>query len=145
MWRLLYPVLQYVHSFCLFGMCRLVCLTLLRNLAENLDTERKMMKRKLISFMVPLLHRDNEELVLLVAEFLRKLVLSPENLHVMVTENIVQAVLPLTERGSDAVEKVQAGLIIEQLHLFTNVHIEFCYHTYVVPAGCASTVVQFIL
>ncbi len=71
-----------------------------------------MIKRKLITFIVPLLHRENEELVLLVAEFLRKLVLSPEYLHAMVAENLVQVVLPLTERGSDAIEKVPLQILL---------------------------------
>lgn len=80
---------------------------ILRNLAENIDTERKMTKRKLVSFLVPLLHRENEELVIAVAEFLRKLVLNPENLQAIATEGLIKIALPVTETTSEAGQKVK--------------------------------------
>jgi hypothetical protein len=89
-----------------------VCLSVLRNLAENLDTERKMLKRKLVMFLVPLLSRENEELLALSAEFLRKIAMNAENLQAIVSENAVVAAMALANHGSDNVEKVSVALFV---------------------------------
>ena len=95
-----------------------MCVTVLRNLAENVETERKMTKRKLVSYLIPMLHRDNEELVMLVADFLRKLVLNPENLQAMAADNIVQAVMPVTVKAPELGQKVIACCACaDSLHL----------------------------
>ena len=62
-----------------------VCYHILLNLAEDINVEAKMRKRKLIPSLVAMLDRDNPDLVVLVLTFLKKLSIFKENKDEMVS------------------------------------------------------------
>ena len=69
----------------------LVCFTILLNLAEDLQIERKIKKRHIISYLVKMLDRDNIALLELIFKFLKKLSIFSENKNEMYQqENLVQ-------------------------------------------------------
>ena len=63
----------------------LVCLYLLLNLAEFPVVEQKMKNKGIILQLVNLLSRDNQELLILVVSFLKKLSIYSDNKDEMVT------------------------------------------------------------
>uniref|UniRef100_A0A672I0P0 Kinesin associated protein 3 n=1 Tax=Salarias fasciatus TaxID=181472 RepID=A0A672I0P0_SALFA len=67
-----------------------VCLRLLLNLAEDTRTELKMRKRNIVGVLVKLLERDNEELLVLVVSFLKKLSIFLENKNDMAEMDTVE-------------------------------------------------------
>ncbi|CAJ1404265.1 unnamed protein product [Effrenium voratum] len=56
-----------------------VCLSVLLNLAEEISTERKMVNRKMPHLLIQLLDRSQEDLLLVVLTFLKKLSVFEEN------------------------------------------------------------------
>ena len=62
----------------------LVCLSILYNLAEDITIERKMMKRKICSYLVRMLEHNNIFLLLCSISFLKKLSVFAENKEAMV-------------------------------------------------------------
>ena len=69
----------------------LVCFTILLNIAEDLQIERKIKKRKIISYLIKMLERDNISLLEIVFKFLKKLSIFAENKNEMFEEEkIVQ-------------------------------------------------------
>jgi hypothetical protein len=80
-------------------------------MAENMELESKMVKRRLVNYLVPLLQRETKELVLLVMEFLRKLSITPEHREVIGAENTVPAVVAVVTnaRNPDALLRVGAS------------------------------------
>ncbi len=65
---------------CLFS----VSFYLLLNLAEDLKVEVKMKNKQIIQLLVKTLERDNEELLILVVSFLKKMSVFVENKNEMV-------------------------------------------------------------
>lgn len=67
----------------------LVSLYLLLNLAEDTRTELKMRNKNIVGLLVKVLERDDEELLVLVVSFLKKLSIFLENKNDMVSGMIV--------------------------------------------------------
>eukprot|EP00644_Phytophthora_capsici_P008094 jgi/Phyca11/554082/estExt2_Genewise1Plus.C_PHYCAscaffold_580193 len=67
-----------------------VCFSVLLNLAEDIHTERKMVKRKIVLFLTKLLDRVAPDLVILTIIFLKKLSIFEENKDVMVELAVVE-------------------------------------------------------
>ncbi|KAG6611436.1 Kinesin-associated protein [Phytophthora cinnamomi] len=65
-------------------------LLVLLNLAEDIHTERKMVKRKIVQFLAKLLDRVAPDLVILTITFLKKLSIFEENKDVMVDLTVVE-------------------------------------------------------
>lgn len=63
-----------------------VALCLLLNLAEDTRTELKMRNKNIVHMLVKILDREDEELLLLVVVFLKKLSIFLENKNDMVRE-----------------------------------------------------------
>ncbi|KAG7401244.1 Kinesin-associated protein 3 [Phytophthora boehmeriae] len=67
-----------------------VCFSVLLNLAEDIHTERKMVKRKIVLFLTQLLDRVTPDLVILTITFLKKLSIFEENKDAMVELAVVE-------------------------------------------------------
>ncbi|KAH7476436.1 Kinesin-associated protein 3 [Phytophthora ramorum] len=67
-----------------------VCFSVLLNLAEDIHTERKMVKRKIVFFLTKLLDRVAPDLVILTITFLKKLSIFEENKDAMVELTVVE-------------------------------------------------------
>ncbi|KAE9359169.1 Kinesin-associated protein 3 [Phytophthora fragariae] len=67
-----------------------VCFSVLLNLAEDIHTERKMVKRKIVQFLTKLLDRVAPDLVILTIIFLKKLSIFEENKDAMVELTVVE-------------------------------------------------------
>jgi len=66
---------------------RIVCFSILYHLAENITIERKMMKRKIVPYLVKMLERNNIFLLICSTSFLKKLSVFNENKEGMVMHN----------------------------------------------------------
>lgn len=67
-----------------------VALCLLLNLAEDTRTELKMRNKNIVHMLVKILERDDEELLLVVVSFLKKLSIFLENKNDMVRQGGVR-------------------------------------------------------
>ena len=84
-----------------------VSLYLLLNLSEDLKVEEKMRRRNITQILVQLLNRNNEELLILVVSFLKKLSLHIENKDDMVTASVIEKLAPLlSSQNSDLINAV---------------------------------------
>ena len=72
-----------------------VSIYLLLNLSEDIKVEEKMKRRGVAGLLVQLLARDNDELLILVISFLKKLSLYTENKEAMVASSVVEKLSPL--------------------------------------------------
>ena len=72
-----------------------VSIYLLLNLSEDIKVEEKMKRKGVSGNLVQLLTRDNDELLILVISFLKKLSLYTENKDAMVTAGVVEKLSPL--------------------------------------------------
>ena len=72
-----------------------VSIYLLLNLSEDIKVEEKMKRRGVTSHLVQLLTRSNDELLILVISFLKKLSLYAENKDAMVSASIIEKLTPL--------------------------------------------------
>merc|ERR1711962_604756 len=72
-----------------------VSIYLLLNLSEDIKVEEKMKRRGVTSHLVQLLSRSNDELLILVISFLKKLSLYSENKDAMVAASITEKLTPL--------------------------------------------------
>ena len=72
-----------------------VSIYLLLNLSEDVKVEEKMKRRGVSNYLVQLLTRTNDELLILVISFLKKLSLYTENKDAMVSCNVVEKLSPL--------------------------------------------------
>ena len=70
--------------------CPVVALSLLLNLAEDTRTELKMRNKNIVHMLVKILERDDEELLLVVVSFLKKLSIFLENKNDMVRRGGVE-------------------------------------------------------
>eukprot|EP00117_Sycon_ciliatum_P036848 scpid26283/ scgid27679/ Kinesin-associated protein 3; SpKAP115 len=69
-----------------------VAIYMLLNLAEDLHTEAKMVKKGLVNHMLGLLDRNNIELLILVCSFLRKLSVIRSNKELMISHSAVKKI-----------------------------------------------------
>lgn len=74
------------HKHVSFFLSLIVSLYLLLNLAEDTRTELKMRNKNIVGLLVRVLERDDEELLVLVVSFLKKLSIFLENKNDMVSE-----------------------------------------------------------
>ncbi|KDO22362.1 hypothetical protein SPRG_11314 [Saprolegnia parasitica CBS 223.65] len=72
-----------------------VCLSVLFNLAEDIHTERKMVKKKMVHFLAKMLDRVTPDLVILTIGFLKKLSVFEENKETMIELQTAQIALKL--------------------------------------------------
>ena len=72
-----------------------VSIYLLLNLSEDIKVEEKMKRRGMSGLLVQLLSRSNDELLILVISFLKKLSLYTENKEAMIAANTVEKLSPL--------------------------------------------------
>jgi len=63
---------------------------LLLNLAEDLQIERKMKNRQIISLLIAMIERNNPDLLFIVLNFLKKLSIFGENKNEMKDQNIIE-------------------------------------------------------
>ncbi|TMS20742.1 Kinesin-associated protein 3 [Larimichthys crocea] len=91
-----------------------VALCLLLNLAEDTRTELKMRNKNIVHMLVKILDREDEELLLLVVVFLKKLSIFLENKNDMLEELLsatLRLLLNLSFDTSLRSQMVQAGLV----------------------------------
>jgi hypothetical protein len=80
---------------------------LLLNLSEDIKVEEKMKRRGATSLLVQLLGRSNDELLILVISFLKKLSLYGENKDTMVGSSIIEKITPLlVSENSDLINAI---------------------------------------
>lgn len=85
---------------------------LLLNLAEDIKVEEKMRKKRIIYLLASVLNRSNEELLILVISFLKKLSVYIENNEEMKQYNVIEKIVPLiTSDNSDLVNAVARLLL----------------------------------
>ena len=121
-----------------------VCLHVLMNLAEDLDVERKMCKRGIVSLLTPLLERDNCVLLYLAVNFLRKLSIFEENKDAMVAQGAGTKLagllpapkeVPVLMQAKSAVSAVKVDLLASVLHLMFNLTFDASMCQSFVSAG----------
>ena len=56
-----------------------ICLSILLNLAEDFQIEKKMKKRKILEYLIRMLERNDFHLLVIVLLFLRKMCIVSEN------------------------------------------------------------------
>jgi len=84
-----------------------VSIYLLLNLSEDIKVEEKMKRRGATSLLVQLLGRSNDELLILVISFLKKLSLYGENKDAMVGSSIIEKITPLlASENSDLINAI---------------------------------------
>jgi hypothetical protein len=66
-----------------------VCFQILLNLADNIQIERKMKKRKIVTYLIKMLERNNIFLLLVSVTFLKKLSIFAENKEEMVLNYVM--------------------------------------------------------
>ncbi len=89
-----------------------VCFHVLLNLAQDLNVERKMLKKGLIGPLVLMLHRDNEELAILVLTFLKKLSLFRENLPALLETDAVALAAAKHATDNEVLLSVLLGFLL---------------------------------
>ncbi|TMW57386.1 hypothetical protein Poli38472_003311 [Pythium oligandrum] len=85
-----------------------VCFSVLLNLAEDIHTERKMVKRKIVAFLGKMLDRVDPDLVILTIGFLKKLSIFEENKDAMVELGAIERLLRYVRCNHD--KTIQMGL-----------------------------------
>ena len=84
-----------------------VSIYLLLNLSEDIKVEEKMKRRGVTGLLVQLLVRQNDELLILVISFLKKLSLYVENKDTMVSASIIEKISPLlASENSDLINAI---------------------------------------
>lgn len=66
-----------------------MCFQILLNLADNIQIERKMKKRKIVTYLIKMLERNNIFLLLVSVTFLKKLSIFAENKEEMVLNYVM--------------------------------------------------------
>jgi len=89
-----------------------VCFHVLLNLAEDVNVERKMKKRKIVSLLCQVLPRKSPELVLLALTFLKKLSIFKENKDEMAENHVVELVAPYVDNQSELVAMAALRLLV---------------------------------
>lgn len=97
------------------------CFALLLNLAEDLNIERKMVKRKIVQLLVEMMDRNNLDLLYSVLNFLKKLSIFSENERQMVQYKVVDKLNKFIPNPNQ-----QLVNIILRLTLNLSFDVEFC-------------------
>ena len=88
-----------------------LCFTILLNIAEDLQIERKMKRRGIIELLVKMLERDNLALLTTVMLFLKKMSVFKENKDEMFQEEFVVKQLNLNCSHSDWLEGFRVHIL----------------------------------
>lgn len=105
-----------------------VSIYLLLNLSEDIKVEEKMKRRGVSNNLVQLLTRANDELLILVISFLKKLSLYTENKDAMVGCNVVERLSPLLQSDN-------TDLINATVRLLLNLSFDASVRSRMVKAG----------
>ncbi|XP_003391582.2 PREDICTED: kinesin-associated protein 3-like [Amphimedon queenslandica] len=89
-----------------------VSLYLLYNLAELPAIEQKMKNKGIVSYLTRLLSRSNEELIILIVSFLKKLSIYGENKDEMAKEKILKRLLQLIPSKNEVLMNVAIHLLL---------------------------------
>ncbi|KAM9720043.1 kinesin-associated protein 3-like [Menidia menidia] len=89
-----------------------VSLYLLLNLAEDTRTELKMRNKNIVGLLVRVLERDDEELLVLVVSFLKKLSIFLENKNDMAEVEVVQSLARLVPCGHEDLLNLTLRLLL---------------------------------
>ncbi|CAK4677879.1 hypothetical protein AeMF1_014559 [Aphanomyces euteiches] len=88
-----------------------VCLSVLFNLAEDIHTERKMVKKKIVNFLAKMLDRVNPDLVILTLGFLKKLSVFEENKDMMIELQVPEQVIRYVKCNHDKTAQMALKLL----------------------------------
>ena len=114
-----------------------VSIYLLLNLSEDIKVEEKMKRRGVSSLLVQLLSRSNDELLILVISFLKKLSLYTENKDAMISCNTVEKLSPLLlSENSD--------LINASVRLLLNLSFDVTVRSRMVKSGMLPRLVTLL-
>ncbi|XP_024944929.1 kinesin-associated protein 3 isoform X2 [Cephus cinctus] len=94
-----------------------VAFYLLLNIAENTEVERKMRKKNVIGMLIKTLDRINNDLLILVVTFLKKLSIFRENKDIMAESNIIEKLPRLLHNNN-------SDLILSTLKLLFNLSFD---------------------
>ena len=114
-----------------------VSIYLLLNLSEDIKVEEKMKRRGVTALLVQLLVRSNDELLILVISFLKKLSLYGENKDTMVSASIIEKITPLL--ASD-----NSDLINAIVRLLLNLSFDCSVRARMVKAGMLPRLVSLL-
>eukprot|EP00297_Palpitomonas_bilix_P002593 CAMPEP_0113875954 /NCGR_PEP_ID=MMETSP0780_2-20120614/5217_1 /TAXON_ID=652834 /ORGANISM="Palpitomonas bilix" /LENGTH=782 /DNA_ID=CAMNT_0000861977 /DNA_START=147 /DNA_END=2495 /DNA_ORIENTATION=+ /assembly_acc=CAM_ASM_000599 len=89
-----------------------LCFHLLLNLAEDVNIERKMKKRKIVPYLVLMLDRSDEELLVLACMFLKKLSIFKENVADMLENDVVPRLVKFIASENDNLLGVVLRLLL---------------------------------
>jgi len=67
-----------------------ICFYILLNLAEDINTEKKMVKKDLVQMLLAMLSRTNEDLLILAITFLKKLSMFEENISLFKDHKLIE-------------------------------------------------------
>ncbi|OQR91603.1 kinesin-associated protein [Achlya hypogyna] len=88
-----------------------VCLSVLFNLAEDIHTERKMVKKKVVHFLAKMLDRVTPDLVILTIGFLKKLSVFEENKDAMIELQVPEKVIRYVKCNHDKTAQIALKLL----------------------------------
>ena len=114
-----------------------VSIYLLLNLSEDIKVEEKMKRRGVSSNLVQLLTRSNDELLILVISFLKKLSLYTENKDAMVSCNVVEKLSPLLQSEN-------TDLINATVRLLLNLSFDASVRSRMVKSGMLPRLVSLL-
>ncbi|XP_076255125.1 kinesin associated protein 3 isoform X2 [Rhynchophorus ferrugineus] len=110
---------------------------LLLNIAEDESVEEKMSKRNIVGLLIKALDRDNDDLLILVTTFLKKLSIMQCNKDVMATYNIIDKLPKMLDSKS-------ADLVHLTLKLFFNLSFDNKFRSVMVKAGLIPKIVTLM-
>ncbi|EQC25403.1 hypothetical protein SDRG_16730 [Saprolegnia diclina VS20] len=88
-----------------------VCLSVLFNLAEDIHTERKMVKKKIVHFLAKMLDRVTPDLVILTIGFLKKLSVFEENKETMIELQVPEKIIRYVKCNHDKTAQIALKLL----------------------------------
>ncbi|ETW00855.1 hypothetical protein H310_07381 [Aphanomyces invadans] len=88
-----------------------VCLSVLFNLSEDIHTERKMVKKKIVHFLAKMLDRVTPDLVMLTLGFLKKLSVFEENKDAMIELQVPEKAIRYVKCNHDKTVQVALKLL----------------------------------
>lgn len=94
-----------------------VCFYVLYNIAEDLHTERRMVKRKVVQCLAEILDRNSTSVLILAVHFLKKLSVFEGNKDTMLETHVIEKLVPYIPSNSDK-------LIQAILRLFFNLSFD---------------------
>ncbi|XP_057335526.1 kinesin-associated protein 3 [Microplitis mediator] len=111
---------------------------LLLNIAENTDVERKMRKKNVISMIIKTLDRTNNDLLILIITFLKKLSIFRENKDVMANENIIEKLPRLLQNNNNI------DLILITLKLLFNLSFDLKLRGKMIRVGLLPKLIKLL-